>query len=104
VTVGSAQVVDIQLTVGQTNQSVNVSADVSQVETTNAAVSSLVNQAQMRELPLNGRDFEQLILLAPGVSTYPEGGSSAVTSVANAYSISARVPKVTPTCWTAKTC
>jgi hypothetical protein len=103
-TVGSAPVIDFQLTVGQTNQTVNVSAEVSQVETTNAAVSSLVNQTQMRELPLNGRDFEQLILLAPGVSTYPEGGSSALTSVANAYSISGTRPEGYANMLDGKTC
>ncbi len=91
--VGSSPVVDFQLAVGQSAQTVEVSAEVSQVETTTAAVSSLVNQTQMRELPLNGRDFEQLILLAPGVSTYPAGGSSALTSVANAYSISGTRPE-----------
>jgi hypothetical protein len=64
-------VVDLQLAVGQASQTVTVSAEASQVETTNASVSSLVNSTQMRELPLNGRNFEQLILLAPGVSTYP---------------------------------
>ncbi len=63
------------------------------METTTAAVSSLVNQTQMRELPLNGRDWEQLILLAPGVLSYPQGGSSALTSVANAYSISGTRPE-----------
>jgi hypothetical protein len=76
VTVGSVSVIDFQLTVGQATESVSVSAEASQVQTTTSAVSSLVNQTQMRELPLNGRDFEQLILLAPGVATYPEGGSS----------------------------
>lgn len=39
------------------------------------------------------RDFEQLIPLAPGVSTYPAGGSSALTSVASAYSISGTRPE-----------
>src|SRR5580698_5849648 len=92
-TVGAAPVIDFQLNVGQAAQSVEVSAEVSQVETTNAAVSSLVNQTQMRELPLNGRDYEQLILLAPGVLSYPSGGSSALTSVANAYSISGTRPE-----------
>jgi outer membrane receptor protein involved in Fe transport len=92
-TVGSAPVVDFQLKVGQATQTVNVSAEAAQVQTTTSAVSSLVNQTQMRELPLNGRDFEQLILLAPGVATYPEGGSSALTSVANAYSISGTRPE-----------
>lgn len=91
--VGSSPVVDFQLAVGQASQTVEVSAAVSQVETTTAAVSSLVNQTQMRELPLNGRDFEQLILLAPGVSTYPAGGESALTSVAPAYSIAGTRPE-----------
>ncbi len=92
-TVGSAPVLDFQLKVGQATETVNVSAEASQVQTTTAAVSSVVNQTQMRELPLNGRNFEQLILLAPGVSSYPAGGSSALTSVANAYSISGTRPE-----------
>lgn len=92
-TVGAAPVVDVQLAVGQATQTVNVSAAAEQVETTSDAVSSVVNQTQMRQLPLNGRNFEQLILLAPGVSTYPAGGSSALTSVANAYSISGTRPE-----------
>ncbi len=92
-TVGSAPVLDFQMTVGQASETVSVSAEVSQVETTTSAISSLVNQTQMRELPLNGRDFEQLILLAPGVSSYPAGGSSALTSVAPAYSISGTRPE-----------
>jgi outer membrane receptor protein involved in Fe transport len=91
--IGSAPVIDLQLSIGQSTQTVTVSAEASQVETTTAAVSSLVNQTQMRELPLNGRNFEQLILLAPGVSTYPAGGSSALTSVANAYSIAGNRPE-----------
>ncbi|MBV9506737.1 MAG: TonB-dependent receptor, partial [Acidobacteriia bacterium] len=92
-TVGSAPVIDFQLAIGQASETVNVEATVSQVETTNSAVSNLVNQTQVRELPLNGRDFEQLILLAPGVATYPGGGSSALTSVANAFSIAGTRPE-----------
>jgi len=92
-TVGSAPVVDLQLPVGQTQETVTVEANATQVETTNSSISALVNQTQMRELPLNGRNFEQLILLAPGVATYPAGGSSALTSVANAYSISGTRPE-----------
>ena len=37
----------------------------------------------MRELPLNGRNFEQLIQLAPGVQNY-YAGSSAITARARA--------------------
>jgi len=72
-TVGSQNVVDFSLPVGQTQQTVTVEGAVTQVETTNSTVGALVNQSQMRELPLNGRNFEQLIQLAPGVQNYYAG-------------------------------
>jgi hypothetical protein len=72
-TVGSQSVVDFSLRVGQAQQVVTVEGEVTQVETTNATVGTLVNQAQMRELPLNGRNFAQLIQLAPGVQNYYAG-------------------------------
>src|SRR5262249_28573337 len=37
-----------------------------------AAVSSLVTPTQMRDLPLNGRNFSALLTLAPGVQTIPQ--------------------------------
>src|SRR2546426_1890971 len=77
-TVGSRPVIDLQLPIGQAEETISVTGDLSQVETTSSSVSSLVNQTQMRELPLNGRNFEQLILLAPGALSYPAGGSSAL--------------------------
>ncbi len=92
-TVGSLPVVDFQLPVGQAEQTVSVEADVSQVETSTASVSSLVNQQQMRELPLNGRNFEQLILLAPGAISYPAGGSSALIGRASTFSVSGARPE-----------
>jgi hypothetical protein len=76
--VGRAPVIDFQLPVGQAEQTVNVDSAVSQVETTTSSVSSLVNQTQMRELPLNGRNFEQLVLLAPGAVAYTAGPVSAL--------------------------
>jgi Carboxypeptidase regulatory-like domain/TonB dependent receptor len=67
--VGAAVVVDFSLPVGQVSQTVNVEGQVSQVETQTSEVSTLVSPEQMRDLPLNGRDVEQLITLAPGVAT-----------------------------------
>jgi len=67
--VGGSVVVDFALPVGQVTQTVNIEADVSRVETTTSEVSTLISPQQMRELPLNGRNFEQLLTLAPGVST-----------------------------------
>jgi len=74
-TVGSQPVVDFALPVGQQQQQVNVTGEVSQVDTTSASVSSLVDQAQMRDLPLNGRNFEQLLSLSPGVTQAATGTS-----------------------------
>ena len=67
--VGGTVVVDFALPVGQITQTVNVESEVSRVETETSEVSTLISAQQMRELPLNGRNFEQLLTLAPGVST-----------------------------------
>jgi Carboxypeptidase regulatory-like domain/TonB dependent receptor len=67
--VGETIVVDFSLPIGQISQTVNVESDVSRVETQTSEVSTLVSPEQMRDLPLNGRNFEQLITLAPGVAT-----------------------------------
>jgi hypothetical protein len=67
-TVGGTAVVDFALTVGQSQQTLTVSGEVSQVETTSSTVANLVEQKQIADLPLNGRNYQQLILLAPGVN------------------------------------
>ena len=68
--VGGESVVDFSLPVGQATQTVSVNAEVSTVNTTTAQLSTLIEQTQLRELPLNGRNIEQLVLLAPGVSNF----------------------------------
>jgi len=68
-TVGSRTVVDFALRLGQATETITVQAEASQVETTNATVASLTDQQQVHDLPLNGRNLEQLIQLAPGVNT-----------------------------------
>jgi hypothetical protein len=68
--VGAEEVVDFSLPVGQVAQAVTVEGEVSQVQTTSSEISSLVSPTQMRDLPLNGRNFEQLMQLAPGVQNY----------------------------------
>jgi len=75
-TVGSQLVVNLTLQVGQTQQTVTVESAVSQVETQSTALSSLVSPEQMRDLPLNGRNFEQLLTLAPGITPVAGGAGS----------------------------
>ena len=73
-TVGSEAIVDVSLPIGQSQQTVTVEAQASQVDTTSAAIATLVERTQMTDLPLNGRNFESLIALAPGVITIPNTG------------------------------
>ena len=67
VAVGATPIVDFALPVGTVSETVTVAGEVSQVQTQTAAVSSLVSPQQVSQLPLNGRNFTQLIGLAPGV-------------------------------------
>lgn len=93
--VGGEVVIDFALQIGQQTQTVTVESTVNQVETTNATVGQLTDQRQMRELPLNGRNFEQLIQLTPGVNEISSAGgflSSGFQGRANEYSIAGSRP------------
>ncbi|MHB1701959.1 MAG: TonB-dependent receptor [Acidobacteriaceae bacterium] len=57
---------DIALVVGSQNVSVVVSADTQQVQTTTSTVATSVDEKQMQDLPLNGRNPLQLTSLTPG--------------------------------------
>jgi len=61
--------VDAKLEVGATTESITVEASNVQVQTISAAAGEVVEGQQVRELPLNGENFMQLVTLSPGVST-----------------------------------
>jgi hypothetical protein len=94
--IGASPLIDFSLPVGQVTQTVNVDSEVSQVETQTAAISSLVTPEQLNNLPLNGRNFEQLIALSPGVSIVPQVTAGVLTSAwygnENNYSVSGSRP------------
>lgn len=58
---------DITLTVGEVSQSVTVSAEASLLETETSNRGAVIDEKKMVELPLNGRDYNQLATLSPGV-------------------------------------
>ncbi|PYS26478.1 MAG: TonB-dependent receptor, partial [Acidobacteria bacterium] len=64
--VGQELPVDFTLQVGDTTQEVTVTDLLSLVEINTATVSSMVNQRQLREIPLNSRSFLELIPLQTG--------------------------------------
>src|SRR6266849_461080 len=68
-------VFNFALKVGSVSEQVTVEASAIQVETTNGELAGLINGQQVAELPLNGRNFMQLVLSVPGVAA-GEGFSS----------------------------
>jgi len=62
-------VFNFALAVGAVSEQITVEASAIQVETTNGELSGLINGQQVAELPLNGRNFMQLVLSVPGVAT-----------------------------------
>src|SRR5215471_627481 len=72
-TVGREAVVNLGLKVGQVNERVLVTGEAPLVESTSSTLSSLVDERTIRDLPLNGRSYDQLALLQPGVVTMGAG-------------------------------
>jgi hypothetical protein len=58
---------NFRLAIGPTSERVTVTGDTSGLQTDSAAVSTVVNQQFVENMPLNGRSFQSLIALTPGV-------------------------------------
>ncbi len=90
-TVGQQAVVDFPMMVGQSQQTVTVDAQVTQVDTESTTVQSVVETKQITDLPLNGRNFTDLITLVPGVpggSPIGNGGANLLYGLENNFSVS----------------
>src|SRR5258705_1143893 len=73
--VGENRVLNLDVQVGQVNETVTVSSDAAPVEIRSGDVSSLISEKQITELPLNGRNYSQLALMVPGVSPVTQAGA-----------------------------
>lgn len=85
--------VDFSLVPGAADQTIEVTAVSSAINATDATVGTVIQEKQVKELPLNGRDFLQLAALSsnvttnfpsPGQATLRQGGSRAAEN----YSVS----------------
>ena len=72
--VGSEIRVDLTLSPGEQAQTITVTEQVPLVETTNATLGGALSNETINELPLNGRNYQNLLSLRPGVTIYPGGG------------------------------
>src|SRR5450755_4444069 len=92
--VGQEAVVNLQLEVGDIAQTITVLEDAPLVNTTPASVSGIVGERNVKELPLNGRSFDNLITLNPGAINYSSMKSAnTTTSDGNSFSVAGRRPQ-----------
>jgi outer membrane receptor protein involved in Fe transport len=73
VDLGAATQIEFSLAVAGTRETVTVSGEPQWVETQPSALSSIIDQRAIEDLPLNGRRFTDLALLTPGVTQDPRG-------------------------------
>jgi outer membrane receptor protein involved in Fe transport len=67
---------DFTLSVGSTQQSVTVEAAAVAIESSTSELGTVINEQAVKDLPLNGRNFTQLLTLTPGASPVSVGQNS----------------------------
>jgi hypothetical protein len=90
--VGQEAVVNVSLDLGPVTQEVDVKGEAPVVNTTTAAVSGLVGEREVKDLPLNGRSFDSLLTLNPGAINYGLKSPQTSTSNGNTFSVAGRRP------------
>jgi len=95
--VGQEAAIDLSLAVGDVSQQVTVNGDAPVVSVTTSDISGLVGERQVKELPLNGRSFDELLTLNPGVVNFTwekTGGIGVSNSTAgNNFAVSGNRPQ-----------
>ncbi len=96
--VADAREVNVQLATGDIAEAVSVEASSYAVKTVGAEIAGLTSGDQVRELPLNGRNFLQLTLLQPGV-TPTDGLNTANKGLLGGADISVSGGSITSNMW-----
>jgi hypothetical protein len=96
-TIGQSVQVDLALRIGTVSEQVNVVDTPATVNLTTQQTSGLVDERQVKQLPLNGRSYDQLITLNPATVNYTNQRSGGIgtsnSSVGNMFAISGRRPQ-----------
>ena len=96
-TVGQSLQLNFVLTVAADKQEVVVNAAGPSVNTTTQQTSGLVDERQVKELPLNGRSYDELLILNPATVNYTGERSGGIgtsnSSVGNMFAVSGRRPQ-----------
>lgn len=95
--VGQDATADLTLQVGQVEQQVTVTDDVPIVNVSTQDISGLVGQQQVRQLPLNGRSFDLLLTLNPGIVNFTSQKTGGIgvsnSTTGNNFAVSGNRPQ-----------
>lgn len=95
--VGQQATVNFVLRLGKVHQRVTVTGEPRMVSTSVRQTSGLVGDRQVKNLPLNGRSYDELITLDPGIVNYTNEKTGGVgisnSAVANMFAMSGRRPQ-----------
>jgi hypothetical protein len=95
--IGQSVRIDFTLSVSTVHEQVVVDAGDPVVNTTSQQTSGLIDERQVKELPLNGRSYDQLLTLNPSTVNYTTersgGTGTSNSSVGNMFSVSGRRPQ-----------
>ena len=95
--VGQSTTVDLTLPVGELKESVTVVEAPSPVSLSTQQTSGLVNERQVKDLPLNGRSYDELLTLNSGVVNYTSersgGTGTSNSSVGNMFAVFGHRPQ-----------
>ena len=75
--------IDLQLTAGASSDTITVTDEAPLVDSTSDTLGGTFTNKAINDLPLNGRDFQNLVTLRPGISRYPGGGFLSISSNGN---------------------
>lgn len=91
--IGQDAILDVALELAKTTGEISVVADAARINLVSGALSGLTDDKQIRDLPLNGRSFQQLALLHPGVTAALAAGNDVVGGRAPKISINGARPE-----------
>ncbi len=95
--VGEQAVVDFVLPLGEVRQQVTVTGEAPMIAATPERTSGLVGEKQLKDLPLNGRSYDELLTLNPGIVNYTWEKTGGVgisnSAVGNMFAVSGRRPQ-----------
>jgi Carboxypeptidase regulatory-like domain len=78
--VGSDVRIDFRLVPGDIAETVRVTAEAPLITTTNDNIGGTLSNKEINDLPLNGRDYQNLVVLRPGVVRFPGGGFESIAA------------------------